>query len=142
MPRKFKMKKFEDISESKGSVALEEYAGTVFKRVSVDLGVKHFKLSMTIMKPGQKIPIHSHPTAEEVHLLMNGKSTVTVDGEKVKAEAITAFYFPPGSNYGLINDSKSDAIWIFIGAPVDEYVDDEKYKWVRKGESYVRVLAE
>src|SRR5205823_3232990 len=74
---------------------------TVFKRVSVDLGVKHFKLSMTIMRPGQKIPLHSHPTAEEVHLLMNGKSTVTVDGEKVKAEAITAFYFSPGSNYGL-----------------------------------------
>ena len=60
---------------------------------------------------------------------MNGKSTVTVDGEKVKAEAITAFYFPPGSNYRLINDSKDDATWIFIGAPVDEYVDDKKYKW-------------
>ncbi len=141
MPRKFIMKKLDEIEESKGSVAVEEYAGTIFKRVSVTLGVKHFKLSMTIMKPGNKIPVHSHPTAEEVHLLMSGKSTLTVDGEKVKAEAITAFYMPPGSHYGLINDSKADATWVFIGAPVDEYIDDKKYKWVRKGKSFVRVLA-
>lgn len=140
MPRrKFKMMKFEEMTESFGSVALEEYAGTVMRRASQDLGVKHFRLNMTIMKPGNKFPEHSHPTAEEVHLLMDGESTVTVDGEVIKAKAITAFYMPPGSRYALINDSKKNATWIFIGAPVDEYVNHEKYEWVKKGKTYVRV---
>ncbi|MDA4121997.1 MAG: cupin domain-containing protein [Thaumarchaeota archaeon] len=139
MARKFKMMKFAEITDSFGSVAREEYAGTIMKKASEDLGVKHFKLNMTIMHPGNKIPSHSHPTAEEVHLLMSGKSTVTVDGEVIKAEAITAFYMPPGSKYALINDSKADATWVFIGAPVDEYVKKDDYKWVKKGKTYVRV---
>jgi quercetin dioxygenase-like cupin family protein len=86
-------------------------------------------MSMTILKPGQKIPVHSHPTAEEIHLLMKGKSTVIIEGEKVPAEAITTFRFPPHSNYGLINDSTEDATWIFVGAPIGEYLEVYRKKF-------------
>jgi quercetin dioxygenase-like cupin family protein len=127
MQPKFSMKRFEDLTESKHPEP--EYAGTVLRIVGRDLGAEHLAMSMTILKPGQKIPVHSHPTAEEIHLIMKGKSTVIIEGERVGAEAITAFRFPPGSNYGLTNDSKEDATWIFVGAPIDEYLEVYRKKF-------------
>ncbi len=119
MPPKYFVKKWDDVTASPHPE--DPYFGTTFKLIGRDLGAKYFVLNMTIMKPGEKIPIHSHPTAEEVHVLLSGKSTLTVEGKKVKAEAITAFRFPPGLHYGLVNDSKKDATWMFVAAPTDEY---------------------
>jgi quercetin dioxygenase-like cupin family protein len=130
MQRKFSMKKFEDVTESKHPEP--DYLGTVFRLVGRDLGAEHFALNMTVLKPGQKIPIHTHPTAEEVHIIMTGKSTAIVEGERVPAEAITVFRYPPGLHYGLINDSKEDATWIFVGAPNDEYAALYKKKFGSK----------
>jgi quercetin dioxygenase-like cupin family protein len=101
MPSKFSMK-FAEFAESPHSGP--DYNGTTTRIIGRDLGAEHFVLNMSILKPGQKIPVHCHPTAEEVHTITQGSSTVIIEGERVNAEAITAFHFPPGSNYGLVND--------------------------------------
>jgi uncharacterized cupin superfamily protein len=90
------MKLLEEVTESKHPE--DEYLGTVFRFVGRDLGAKFFALNMTILKPGQKIPVHSHPTTEEVHLIVKGRSTAIIEGERVPVEAITAFRFPRGLN--------------------------------------------
>ncbi len=120
MPANFSMKKLEELTKSEHPQP--EYAGTVLRIIGRDLGAQFLAMSMTIMKPGQKIPLHSHPTAEEIHVLVKGRSRLLVEDEELGVKAITAFRFPPGTRYGLVNDSGEDAMWIFVGAPIDEYL--------------------
>jgi quercetin dioxygenase-like cupin family protein len=132
--RGFTMKKFEDIFESKHPE--EEYRGTVLRLIGRDLGAQFMAMSMAILKPGQRIPLHSHPTAEEIHVLFQGKSRVLVETEEFDVEAITALRFPPGSpRYGVINSSDRDAVWLFVGAPIDEYRQVYKQKFGESGAS-------
>jgi oxalate decarboxylase/phosphoglucose isomerase-like protein (cupin superfamily) len=80
---------------------------------------------MTVIEPGQAVRHHNHGKstdeegAEEVYILIEGKSQVRVDEEEFEAEAIEAFYFTPDVFRSVYNHSDKPATWIFI-APMRE----------------------
>ena len=109
------MKKLEDLNEKKVD------SGVVFKLVSKDLDAKHIAMTLAVLKPGEKVSHHRHEEAEEIYLLIQGKSQVLVDNESFDVEAFTAICFPPETMRSVINNSKDDATWIFVGAPAAEF---------------------
>ena len=95
----------------------------------MSLDARYVAMSMAILKPGQGIELHTHETSEEIYVLAKGRSQLLVDNETHDVEAVTAARFLPGTMYGVNNNSKEDALWFFIGAPIDEYLDIYKRKF-------------
>lgn len=121
MSNDFSMKKFGDLME------YEEEGQSMLHVIGSSLGTKYLAMSMTIMGPGEKILEHTHKKAEEVYVLVKGKSRVTAGDKTVDAEGLTFFRFPAKTNRGIVNNSKEDATWFFIGAPIDEYLSVKGY---------------
>ncbi len=117
----FSMKKFDELLEYK------EHGQSLLHVIGTSLGTEHVAMSMTVMKPGEKILEHTHKKAEEVYVLVKGKSRVTAGDETIDAEGLTFFRFPARTNRGIVNNSKKEATWFFIGAPIDEYLSVPGY---------------
>jgi len=109
------MKKIEDLNEMK------EKGGAILKLISKGLGAKHIAVSLSIMRPGERVSHHRHEKAEEIYLLVQGSSQVIVNNERFEVEAFTAVRFPPETMRSVVNNSNDDAVWVFIGAPAAEF---------------------
>lgn len=119
MERSFTKKRLEDLDE------IRDKGGAILKLVSKGLEAKHIAMSLTSLKPGERVLHHRHKEAEEIYLLIKGRSQVLVDNETFDVEAFTALCFPPETMRSVINNSKNDAIWIFIGAPAAEFTYED-----------------
>lgn len=115
------MKRFEDLIEFK------EPSQSTLHVIGTSLATKYLAMSMAILKPGEKILEHTHKKAEEVYVLLKGKSRVTAGNKTINAEGLTFFRFPAKTNRGIVNDSREDATWFFIGAPIAEYLSVKGY---------------
>ncbi len=113
--KSFTMKKLEELNEMK------DQGGAILKLVSKGLEAKHIAMSLSVIKPGQRVSHHRHREAEEIYLLVKGRSQVLVDNETFDVEALTALCFPPETMRSVANNSEDDALWIFIGAPPAEF---------------------
>ncbi len=111
----FTMKKLEELNEMK------DPGGAILKLVSKGLEAKKIAMSLSTLKPGERVAHHLHERAEEIYLLIQGKSRVHIYDEAFNVEAFTAFCFPPQTMHSVINNSENDAMWIFIGAPATEF---------------------
>jgi uncharacterized cupin superfamily protein len=58
-----------------------------------------------ILSPGVSIGVHTHEDDTEYYYIIDGRGTMTLDGETHRVEAgdITAVF--PGGSHGLVNDS-------------------------------------
>jgi len=117
----FSMKKFEELPK------YEVEGQSTLRIIGSAIDAKYIAMSIAVMKPGEKILKHNHKEAEEIYVLTKGESTIIGGDEKVKVRATTFFRFPPKTQREIINDSKEDATWIFIGAPIDEYLEEDSY---------------
>jgi mannose-6-phosphate isomerase-like protein (cupin superfamily) len=113
----FSMKRLEELPthKAKGQSALHIIGSAI--------DAEYMAMSIAIMKPGERILKHNHKEAEEIYVLSKGKSTIIGGDKKVHVEATTFFRFPPKTQREIINDSDEDATWIFIGAPINEYLE-------------------
>jgi len=118
----FSMKKFEELPK------LEVSGQSVLHVIGSAIDAEYIAMSIAVMKPGEKILKHNHKEAEEIYVLTKGKSTIIGGDKKVHVKATTFFRFPAKTQREIINDSDEDATWIFIGAPIDEYLEEETYK--------------
>ncbi len=84
--------------------------------VAEGLGAEELEMTMCTLKPGEAVAHHGHPDQEEIYILMKGKSEVRTDEEKVESEAYSFFYFPPGCNHSVYNNSDEEAEWLFVAA--------------------------
>jgi mannose-6-phosphate isomerase-like protein (cupin superfamily) len=118
----FSMKKFEQlpILDMPGQSRLHVIGSAV--------DAEHIAMSMAVMKPGEKILKHTHKKAEEIYILVKGRSTITGGNKPMKVKAPMFFRFPAKTPRAIINDSDEDAEWIFIGAPIDEYLEEDTYR--------------
>lgn len=121
MAKEFSKKKFEELPESKTE------GQSLLHIIGSAVDAEHLAMSMAVMKPGEEILEHTHKQAEEVYVLVEGKSKITAGKKIIHAKALTFFRFPPKTSRRIVNDSKSDAVWIFIGAPIDEYLEESAY---------------
>jgi quercetin dioxygenase-like cupin family protein len=122
MKEGFSVKKFEELPR------LDMPGQSRLHVIGSAIDAEHLAMSMAVIKPGEKILKHTHKEAEEVYVLVKGKSKITGGNKVVHAEALMFFRFPPMTPRKIVNDSDEDAEWIFIGAPIDEYLEEATYR--------------
>lgn len=121
MKQGFSMKKFEELPK------YEVEGQSVLRIIGSAIDAEYMAMSIAVMKPGEKILRHNHKEAEEIYVLTSGRSTIIGGDKKIRVKATTFFRFPPKIQREIINDSDEDATWIFIGAPIDEYLEEDSY---------------
>ena len=115
MSADFVMKRFKELAER------QHPGGAMLRLFGKDLGARHVIMSMSVVKPGERIGMHRHEKAEEIYVLASGASQITIDDTTLDVEAVTVFRFPAATMRGILNNSQDDALWFFVGAPINEY---------------------
>jgi mannose-6-phosphate isomerase-like protein (cupin superfamily) len=70
-------------------------------------------LGRTTLEPGASIGEHPHPNTEDLYLILEGRGTGVLDGERFPVGPGDLFLVKAGGNHGLINDS--DGPLTFLG---------------------------
>jgi quercetin dioxygenase-like cupin family protein len=94
---------------------------------SVPLGCEHLAFSVGKLEPGQSVYHHHHRDAEEVYLLIEGRSQVRIGSDVIDAKPLDAFRIPPEIDRSVYNNSAEPCCWIFIGAPIAEFLEKSDY---------------
>lgn len=95
---------------------------------SARLACEHLAFSIGHLKPGESVEHHTHKEAEEVYVLIKGRSQIRIGGEVIEAKELDAFRFAPSVPRSVYNHTDEDCWWIFIGAPIDEFLDSPDYR--------------
>lgn len=101
---------------------LEDYPGETCRIYSGPLACEHFAFIVNRQEPGTTGVMHSHEEAEEIYVLLQGSGQMLVEGDVVDAKPLDAFRIPPHVEHTTRNASDSDALWLVIGAPPDEFI--------------------
>lgn len=91
------------------------------------LGCEHVAFSIGHLKPGESVEHHVHKEAEEVYLLMKGRSQIRIGDDVLEATELDGFRVPPEVPRSVYNHTDEDCWWIFIGAPADEFLETPDY---------------
>lgn len=62
-------------------------------------------LGRTTLEPGASIGEHAHPNTEDLYLILEGRGTGVLDGERFPVGPGDLFLVKAGGSHGLINDS-------------------------------------
>lgn len=68
-------------------------------------------------RPGEKMEYHSHQEQEELFLVLEGRCTLVVDGERHPLEEGSIVRLDPRPRRQIVNDSGEDCVWFAVGAP-------------------------
>lgn len=90
------------------------------------LGCQHLAFSIGRLAPGQSVEHHRHKEAEEVYLLLRGKGQIRIDNEVIDAQPLDAFRIPPQAYRSVFNNSTDECWWLFMGAPVAEFLEERE----------------
>jgi len=70
-------------------------------------------LGRTTLEPGASIGEHAHPGTEDLYLILEGRGTGILNGERFPVSVGDLFLVKAGGNHALINDS--DGPLTFLG---------------------------
>ena len=98
-----------------------------YKVLGIPLRCEYLALSMGHFKPGESLEHHGHREAEEVYILMQGSSQIMIGDEVIEARQFDVFRIPAPLPHSVYNHSDADCYWTFIGAPIDEFLEDHEY---------------
>jgi gentisate 1,2-dioxygenase len=88
------------------------------------LRCQHLAFSIGQLAPGQSVEHHRHKKAEEVYLLLSGRSQIRIGEAVIEAAPLDAFRIPPEVERSVYNHSNEECRWLFMGAPVDEFLEE------------------
>jgi mannose-6-phosphate isomerase-like protein (cupin superfamily) len=71
-------------------------------------------LGRTTLEPGSTIGEHSHPDTEDLYLILEGRGTGVLAGERFPVGPGDLFLVKAGGSHGLINDSDSPLTFLGI----------------------------
>ena len=94
---------------------------------SVPLGCEHLAFSIGHLEPGQSVEHHRHKDAEEIYVLIRGRAQIRVGDKVLEAEPFDAFRIPADVERSVYNHSEEECWWLFMGAPIDEYLENSDY---------------
>ncbi|MFQ5857960.1 MAG: cupin domain-containing protein [Anaerolineae bacterium] len=84
------------------------------------VGSKKFMSFVVEVHPGSGIPEHTHGPAEVGLHVLDGKASVTIDGQEELVESGTAVHVPIGSTIGLTNVGEGALRFIAaLSPPID-----------------------
>ena len=81
--------------------------------IDKEKGSKDLALGIGWMKPGEVHLLHHHEEASEFYYILEGKGTITVGDEEVKAKPGTTIYIPAGDKHKIVNDGKGELVVLF-----------------------------
>lgn len=85
--------------------------------LSRPMGCKGIGFSFVRCKPGEGATyVHRHKVQEEVFIALKGDGTIILDGKRIKMPEGTIVRVGPTVWRALGNDSKSDAVFMVLGA--------------------------
>ena len=102
--------------------ALKDYPGETCRIYSGPLACENFAFLVNRQAPDNTGVMHSHEEAEEVYVLLSGKGNILVNDEVIPMVPLDAVRVASGVEHTTSNTSDSDAMWLVIGSPADEFV--------------------
>ena len=85
--------------------------------LSRPMGCKGIGFSFVRCKPGEGVTyVHRHKVQEEVFIALKGDGTIILDGKRIKMPEGTIVRVGPTVWRALGNDSKSDVVFMVLGA--------------------------
>jgi len=109
-------KNYEEVEEKEAVLADGTKVDGIFIRWLIDesLGAKNFAMRRIEIKPGQQVPLHSHPEEHEIYVL-SGTGKFFNDKEEVEITNQEDFvYIPPNEKHGIDNIGKDDLIFLCL----------------------------
>lgn len=103
--------------------------------VTKDTGSKHVTFGSTIFPPGASHELHTHPNAEEVLYVLEGKGIAISGKEKFEINPGDTVFIPTGDPHNLKNPSNNKPltiIFVYAGAPS---LSDAGYKPIKKDQN-------
>jgi uncharacterized cupin superfamily protein len=112
---------------------------TVCARLAPGTAARGLGISVDILAPGMRgCPYHLHHAQEEAFVVLEGRGTLRVAGEKVPIEAGDVIFIPPGPEYPhqIVNTSDAPLKFLSISTQespeICEYPDSGKVLSVAK----------
>lgn len=85
-------------------------------------------MEMLCYLPGQAAPAHKHPSQDEIFIVVEGKATFTIGGEKIPAEALQALLVPAGTEHTIANEGPGNLVALFLkNQPAEAKAEGEHY---------------
>jgi mannose-6-phosphate isomerase-like protein (cupin superfamily) len=79
------------------------------------LGVTTFGINQIVLQPGQRLRIHRHARQEEVYLVVEGRLTVSIEGDEAVLEQGELMRVAPDVRRQLINRGPARVVMIALG---------------------------
>jgi mannose-6-phosphate isomerase-like protein (cupin superfamily) len=87
-------------------------SGVEFLKLGDMAGI--LSLGRTTLEPGSTIGEHAHPNTEDLYLILEGRGTGLLNGERFPVGPGDLFLVKAGGTHGLINDSEGPLTFLGV----------------------------
>lgn len=111
------LKKHYEEVENKPAVLMDgSPVKNVYIRWLVDKndGARNFAMRRIEIKPGGKVPLHSHPEDHEIFILQGKGKLFNDEGQEELANEGDVFYIPPSEKHAMENLGENDFAFICV----------------------------
>ena len=77
------------------------------------------RMAITLVEgdPGSEQPMHSHPEAEQVYVIVAGAGLMRVDDDELEVGPGTLVFIPPGANHAIRNVGSEPLTYVSATSP-------------------------
>jgi mannose-6-phosphate isomerase-like protein (cupin superfamily) len=80
-------------------------------------GSLHLAVTWVDCPAGSEQPLHLHDGLEQVYVIVDGRGTMTVGGEREAVDAGTLVFVPPGTDHAIRNDGPGLLSYVSATSP-------------------------
>ncbi len=80
-------------------------------------GSDRMAITMVHGEPGSEQPMHSHPEAEQVYIVVSGSGLMKVDDEERQVGAGTLVHIPRGAMHAIRNTGTEPIVYVSATSP-------------------------
>ncbi|MEQ6167975.1 cupin domain-containing protein [Ekhidna sp. MALMAid0563] len=112
-------KLFQKLSEIKGEQTAH-LSGLKQVFLKNDDSITHLtQFAYGVFEPGEKCPLHRHPTMEELFFFLKGEGTYLIGDTKYHIEPNSFLRIPPNVNHELENTGDERLEFVYFGVALD-----------------------
>jgi quercetin dioxygenase-like cupin family protein len=106
--------------------ALDPDAEERFVPLRRELGVTSFGMNQILLRPGQRGRIHTHSSQEEVYVVLSGKLTLWIEGDRHELGHGRMARVAPGVRRQIANPHAEDVLLLALGGANEHVGRDGK----------------
>lgn len=115
-------------AEQASFATLDRDHGERFQSLRRELGVESFGINLIVLRPGERMRIHSHEHQEEVYLVLAGELTLGVEGVEHVLDVDRLGRVPAKVRRQLVNAGPEPLVLLALGA-AGEHVGRDGSAW-------------